>query len=325
MGLSLNQIKAPIANEMKVFEGKFREAMASDTPLLDRIMTYIVKHKGKQMRPMFVLLSAGLCGGVNELSYRGASLVELMHTATLIHDDVVDDAFQRRGVFSINALWKNKIAVLVGDFLLSKGLLLSLDNGDHRMLQILSDAVRAMAEGELLQIEKARKLNTKEEVYFEIIKKKTASLISSCCGIGAASNGKDEEVVKHLSLFGEKVGIAFQIKDDLFDYGNDDGIGKPVGIDLQEKKLTLPIIYSLNQTDGKTRRHMVKLIKGYKNDKSALTEFVSFVREAGGISYSRDMMNSYKEEALAMLEEYPDSEYRQSLGDLVRFTVERKK
>mgnify|MGYP000627729737 CR=1 FL=1 len=325
MSLNLDKIKQPIAQEMKVFEKEFRAAMSSKVPLLDRIMTYIVKRKGKQMRPMFVLLSAGITGGVNERTYRGASLVELMHTATLIHDDVVDDAFQRRGFFSVNALWKNKITVLVGDYLLSSGLLLSLNNDEFKMLKILSEAVKAMAEGELLQIEKARTLNTNEDVYFDIITKKTASLISSCCAIGAASNDPDEEVLDKMRVFGESVGIAFQIKDDLFDYGDGSDIGKPRGIDIQEKKLTLPLIYALQNVDEKEKKQMIKRIKGFKNKKKDLNAISQFVFDNGGISYSVEKMHSFKDKALQILEEFEPSEYRDSLSDMVRFTIERKK
>lgn len=325
MSLSLDKIKEPIAHEMRVFEKEFRVAMSSKVPLLDRIMNYIVKRKGKQMRPMFVLLTAGLTGGINERTYRGASLVELMHTATLIHDDVVDDAFQRRGFFSVNALWKNKIAVLVGDYLLSSGLLLSLQNKEFKMLTILSEAVKAMAEGELLQIEKARTLNTNEDVYFDIITKKTASLISSCCAIGAASNEPGEEVLDKMRVFGESVGIAFQIKDDLFDYGDGNDIGKPRGIDIQEKKLTLPLIYALQNVDEKERKRMIKLIKVFKNKKKDLNSISEFVFDKGGIAYSVEKMHSFKDKALDVLTTFEPSPYRTSLEQMVRFTIERKK
>lgn len=325
MAISLDQIKEPIAQEMKVFEKEFRAAMSSKVPLLDRIMTYIVKRKGKQMRPMFVLLASGVTGGINERTYRGASLVELMHTATLIHDDVVDDAFQRRGFFSVNALWKNKIAVLVGDYLLSSGLLLSLQNKEFKMLEILSEAVKAMAEGELLQLEKARKLNTNEDVYFDIITKKTASLISSCCAIGASSNPCDDEMLDKMRVFGESVGIAFQIKDDLFDYGDGSDIGKPRGIDIQEKKLTLPLIYALQNVDEQEQKAIIKRIKGFKNKKKDLNAISEFVFENGGIKYSVDKMHSFKDKALNILNEFEPSVYRTSLEGLVRYTIERKK
>lgn len=325
MSLNLDKIKEPIAQEMMVFEKKFRAAMSSKVPLLDRIMTYIVKRKGKQMRPMFVLLSAGVTGGINEKTYRGASLVELMHTATLIHDDVVDDAFQRRGFFSVNALWKNKIAVLVGDYLLSSGLLLSLKNKEFQMLEILSEAVQAMAEGELLQLEKARKLNTNEAVYFDIITKKTASLISSCCAIGAASNPTEEATLDKMRAFGENVGIAFQIKDDLFDYGDGSDIGKPRGIDIQEKKLTLPLIYALQNVGETDQRNMVSKIKSYKNKKKDLNEISEFVFTNGGIKYSVEKMHAFKDKALTILDGFEPSKYQNSLKDLVRYTIEREK
>ena len=325
MTLSLDKIKEPIAHEMKVFEKEFRAAMSSKVPLLDRIMTYIVKRKGKQMRPMFVLLSAGITGGINEKTYRGASLVELMHTATLIHDDVVDDAFQRRGFFSVNALWKNKIAVLVGDYLLSSGLILSLKNKEFQLLEILSEAVKAMAEGELLQIEKARTLNTNEDVYFDIITKKTASLISSCCAIGAACNEVDDAKLDLMREFGESVGIAFQIKDDLFDYGDGDDIGKPRGIDIQEKKLTLPLIYALQNVGEKQRNAMIKRIKSKKVKKSDLNAIAEFVFTNNGIKYSIDKMNEYKDRAMEILTKFEPSPYRASMEQLVRFTIERKK
>jgi octaprenyl-diphosphate synthase len=325
MSISLDQIKEPIAHEMKVFEKEFRAAMSSKVPLLDRIMTYIVKRKGKQMRPMFVLLSAGVTGGIHEGTYRGASLVELMHTATLIHDDVVDDAFQRRGFFSVNALWKNKIAVLVGDYLLSSGLLLSLQNDEFKMLKILSEAVKAMAEGELLQLEKARKLNTNEDVYFDIITKKTASLISSCCAIGASSNTDDDEILDKMRVFGESVGIAFQIKDDLFDYGDGSDIGKPRGIDIQEKKLTLPLIHALQNVDEKERKAIIKRIKSFKNKKKDLNVISEFVFEHGGIKYSVDKMHEYKNKALDVLNTFEPGPYRDSLEGLVQYTIERKK
>lgn len=324
MAITLDEIKAPIEEEMKIFEKKFRVAMASNVALLDRVMSYIVKHKGKQMRPMLVLLSAGISGGIDEKTYRGASLVELMHTATLVHDDVVDDAFQRRGFFSVNALWKNKIAVLIGDFLLSQGLLLSLDNNDFHLLKILSEAVKAMSEGELLQIEKSRTLNTKEEVYFDIITKKTASLISSCCAIGAASNNKDEEFLNKMRDFGRNVGIAFQIKDDLFDYGEAD-VGKPVGIDLQEKKLTLPLIFALQNTTEKERKLMIKTVKNYKNNRSDQQLVAEFVHRTGGIKYATEKMNEYKNNALDLLNTFEPSAYRDSLAKLVQFTIDRKK
>ena len=319
---NLDQIKAPIDEHLKVFESKFREAMRSSVPLLDTIMTYIVKRKGKQIRPIFVFFSASLFNGVNESTYRAASLVELLHTATLVHDDVVDDSDERRGFFSINALWKNKIAVLVGDYLLSRGLLLSVENKDYHLLEIVSTAVKEMSEGELLQIEKTRNLNLSEEVYFDIIRKKTASLIASCCAIGAASAGASPEQVEQMRLFGEKAGIAFQMKDDLLDYGDED-IGKPTGIDLKEKKLTLPIIYTLNNADKATRNRIINIIKNEHHKKAKVTEVVNYVNSHNGIAYTRDKMNAIKQEALDILNQMPESTFKPSMQALVDFIIDR--
>ncbi len=319
---NLDQIKAPIDEHLKAFESKFREAMRSSVPLLDTIMTYIVKRKGKQIRPIFVFFSASLFNGVNESTYRAASLVELLHTATLVHDDVVDDSDERRGFFSINALWKNKIAVLVGDYLLSRGLLLSVENKDYHLLEIVSTAVKEMSEGELLQIEKTRNLNLSEEVYFDIIRKKTASLIASCCAIGAASAGASPEQVEQMRLFGEKAGIAFQMKDDLLDYGDED-IGKPTGIDLKEKKLTLPIIYTLNNADKATRNRIINIIKNEHHKKAKVTEVVNYVNSHNGIAYTRDKMNAIKQEALDILNQMPDSTIKPSMQALVDFIIDR--
>ena len=324
MALNIKDIQAPISSEMSEFERKFKELMKSDVFLLDRIMGYIVKRKGKQMRPMFVFLTAKVCGEVTDATYRGAGLIELLHTATLVHDDVVDDANYRRGFFSVNALWKNKIAVLVGDYLLSRGLLLSINNGDFGLLKIVSEAVREMSEGELLQIEKARKLDINEEVYFDIIRQKTASLIASCCAVGASSAGVEEETVTMVKAFGEKVGIAFQIKDDLFDYGNDE-IGKPLGIDIKERKMTLPLIYALNQATWMQKRRIIYIIKNQNNQSKKVDEVIAFVKESGGMAYAKDMMQRYYSEAIEILEKFPPSEYRQSLADLVKFTIERNK
>lgn len=298
--------------------------MQSSVPLLDIITQYLYKQKGKQMRPMFVFFSAGLCGEINESTHRGASLVELLHTASLVHDDVVDDANERRGFFSINALWKNKVAVLVGDFLLSKGLLLSVNNNEHDLLKIVSEAVEQMSEGELLQIEKARKLDIQEDIYYEIIRKKTASLISSCCASGAASVHADAETIQKMKLFGEKVGIAFQIKDDLFDFGLDD-VGKPVGNDIKEKKMTLPLIYALNQTTKTQKRHIINLIKNHNEDNDKVTEVINFVRSSGGLNYATEKMLQYQQEAFNILEEFPDNQYKEGLKQLVKFTTERNK
>lgn len=322
---SLNQIKAPINDELTLFESKFRQSMKSSVSLLDTIMTYIVKRKGKQMRPMFVLFTAKLNRGIEEPTYRGAALVELLHTATLVHDDVVDDSNKRRGFFSINALWKNKIAVLVGDYLLSKGLLLAVRNKDFQLLEIVSDAVEKMSEGELLQIEKARKLNLDEGVYYDIITKKTASLIASCCAIGTASVIPNEpEKIEQMRLFGEKIGIAFQIKDDLFDYGTDD-VGKPLGIDIKEKKLTLPLIYALNHAPNATKRKLVYIIKNQNTDSKKVKEVVDYVYKSGGIEYAKEAMMRYKNDALEILSSFPDNEARTSLRHLVNFVIERKK
>lgn len=312
-----------IGQELKTFESKFSEAVKSNTALLDSIMKYIIKRKGKQLRPMFVFLSAKMHGEVNESTYRAAALVELLHTATLVHDDVVDEAFERRGFFSINAIWKNKIAVLVGDYLLSKGLLLSTDNNDFRHLHILSDAVRQMSEGELLQIEKSRKLNLDENVYFEIIKSKTASLISSACAVGAYSTTHDEEITQKMHLFGEKVGIAFQIKDDLFDYGSED-VGKPTGNDIKEKKLTLPLIHTLNKVDKITKRSLIYIIKNENKDPQKVKQVIEAVHQAGGIKYAEQKMMTYRDEALELLNSFPDSPVKKALEDLVRYTTDRK-
>ena len=292
-----------IAKELSTFEEKFAESVKSNTPLLDRIMKYIIKRKGKQLRPMFVFLSAKLHGTVNESTYRAAALVELLHTATLVHDDVVDESLERRGFFSINALWKNKVAVLVGDYLLSKGLLLSLDNDDFEVLKILSQAVKMMSEGELLQIEKARNLNIKEDIYYEIIKGKTASLLSSACGAGAYTTFKDPAQVNKLKIFGEKTGMAFQIKDDLFDYGSAN-IGKPTGNDIKEKKLTLPLIYTLNNCDKLTRNKIIYIVKNNNTDKSKVNFVIEQVHKSGGIDYATKKMFAFRDEALSILYEF---------------------
>ncbi|HYK76401.1 MAG TPA: polyprenyl synthetase family protein [Daejeonella sp.] len=320
----LDQIKQPIAQELEIFETKFKASMQSSVPLLDRITHYIVKRKGKQIRPMFVFFSAALCGGITEATHRGAALVELLHTATLVHDDVVDNSYQRRGFFSVNALWKNKIAVLVGDFLLSKGLLLSVNNGDFDLLKIVSEAVEQMSEGELLQIEKARRLDIDEKVYYEVIRQKTASLIASCCACGAASAGADAETIAKMRLFGEKVGIAFQIKDDLFDFGLDD-VGKPLGIDIKEKKMTLPLIHALNQASNSEKRHIINLVKNHNEDSAKVSEVIDFVRNSGGMAYAIGQMEKYQEEAFAILKTFPEHVSRTALEQLVRFTTERKK
>jgi octaprenyl-diphosphate synthase len=319
----MKESQAIIKEELVLFESKFREAVKSSVPTLDRIMRFIVKRKGKQLRPMFVLLSARLCGAINESTYRAASLVELLHTATLVHDDVVDDSMERRGFFSTYALWKSKVSVLVGDYLLAKGLLLSLDNSDFRILQILSQAVRLMSEGELLQIEKSRTLNLKEDIYFEIIKNKTASLLAAACAAGAYSSTQNEQYAEKMRLFGEKAGIAFQIKDDLFDYGSEK-VGKPTGNDIREKKLTLPLIYTLNNTDPATRRKLIYIIKNQNKDRDKVQLLIEEVIKAGGIAYANKKMLEYRDEALAVLYEFSDSEARKGLEELVRFTTDRK-
>ncbi|MCW3071883.1 MAG: polyprenyl synthetase [Bacteroidetes bacterium] len=322
--MTVDQIKAPVAKEMEEFELKFKSSMKSTVPLLDKITRYIVKRKGKQLRPMFVFLSAKVCGEMNESTYRAASLIELLHTATLVHDDVVDDSNERRGFFSVNALWKNKIAVLVGDFLLSRGLLLSVDNNDFHLLGLVSNAVREMSEGELLQIEKARKLDIDERVYYEIIRKKTASLIASCCACGAASVTSDKQVIDRMLAFGEAVGIAFQIKDDLFDYGDGSNIGKPTGIDIKEKKMTLPLIYALNKASWLEKRRIISIVKNNNNDPKKVAEVIDFVIKSGGIQYAESQMNEYKEKALSILSGFNDSASRTSLSELVKYTTERK-
>jgi octaprenyl-diphosphate synthase len=322
---ALDKIKQPVRLEMEEFEGRFRSSMRSEVALLDKITRYIVKRKGKQMRPMFVFLTAKMLSGTNDQTYRAATLIELLHTATLVHDDVVDDADRRRGFFSINALWKNKVAVLVGDYLLSRGLLLAVKHKDFHLLEITSNAVQEMSEGELLQMEKARKLDITEEVYFNIIRQKTASLIASCCAAGAASVSEDKDVIEQMRLFGETVGIAFQIRDDLFDYGSAIDIGKPTGIDIKEKKMTLPLIYALNSSDRSEKRYIINTIKNHNTDEKRVAKVIEMVREKGGIEYTVSHMKEYQQKALSMLESYPDNEARTSLVDLVNFVIDRTK
>lgn len=321
----VEQIKKPIYKEMELFEEKFTESMSSKVALLNRITHFIVNRKGKQMRPMFVFLVAKLTGNgkINERTYRGASVIELIHTATLVHDDVVDDSNKRRGFFSINALWKNKIAVLVGDYLLSKGLLLSIENEDFDLLKIISVAVREMSQGELLQIEKSRDLDITEEVYYEIIRQKTATLLAACCAMGAQSVGAPEEDVKKMHQFGELLGMAFQIKDDLFDYG-DQQIGKPRGIDIKEKKMTLPLIYTLNKVDPKERRLIINTIKNHNTDKPKVKALIAQVKSEGGLDFAIQKMEAYKKQALALLEEFPNNEYRSALALMLNYVTERK-
>jgi octaprenyl-diphosphate synthase len=322
--LNLNEIKRPIAAEIDVFEEKFKASMQSSVPLLDRITHYIVKRKGKQMRPMFVFFSASLCGGITEATHRGAALVELLHTATLVHDDVVDNSYQRRGFFSINALWKNKIAVLVGDFLLAKGMELSLANNDFELLRIVNEAVKQMSEGELLQVEKARRMDVNEGIYYEVIRQKTASLIAACCACGASSAGADAETVNKMHRFGEKIGIAFQIKDDMFDFGTDD-VGKPLGIDIKEKKITLPLIYALSHTTTSEKRRIINLVKNHNEDPEKVNQIINFVHQTGGLEYAENEMQKYQQEAFEILNTFPAGEARTGLEQLVRYTTERNK
>jgi octaprenyl-diphosphate synthase len=321
-----SQIKQPILTEMELFEKKFYESMSSKVALLNRITYYIVNRKGKQMRPMFVFLTAKMLSGgtVNERTYRGACVIELIHTATLVHDDVVDDSNRRRGFFSINALWKNKIAVLVGDYLLSKGLLLSIDHGDFDLLRIISVAVREMSEGELLQIEKARRLDITEDIYYEIIRQKTATLIAACCALGAKSVSDDEVQVETMRKFGELIGMAFQIKDDLFDY-TDEAIGKPTGIDIKEQKMTLPLIYALNNCSSKEKSWCINSIKNHNKDKKRVKEVIQFVKDKNGLTYAEEKMAQFQQEALALIQNFPNSTYKDSLVLMVNYVIERKK
>ncbi len=319
----MEQVKKVIGTQLALFEKKFTEHVKGSNPLLDRIMKFIIKRKGKQMRPMFVLLCAEMAGGIKERTYRAASLIELLHTATLVHDDVVDNSMIRRNFFSINALWKNKVAVLVGDYLLSKGLLLSLENDDYQILKITSRAVKEMSEGELLQMEKARKLDIEEETYFNIIKGKTSSLLSAACSAGAFSSSEDDNVTEYFRQFGEYVGIAFQIKDDLFDYGQDN-IGKPTGIDIKEKKMTLPLIYTLQKADRATKKKIIYIVKNQNTDKDKVNEVINYVHKSGGIEYSVQKMKEYQGKALTMLEQYPDSASKSALIELVNYVIDRK-
>ncbi len=324
VNLSIEEIQKSIDQELLNFENKFSNSMKTKVFLLDKITNYIVRRKGKQIRPMFVFLTSKLCGNTTESTYTGAALIELLHTATLVHDDVVDDSNYRRGFFSINALWKNKIAVLVGDFLLSKGLLLAIEHKEFQLLEIVSNAVKEMSEGELLQLEKARKLDITEDIYYEIIKNKTASLIASCCAVGLASVSKDETLIAQAKLFGEKVGIAFQIKDDLFDYGTEE-IGKPVGIDIKEKKMTLPLIYALNNCTWLEKQKIIFIIKNQSHKSKKVTEVIDFVKSTGGLEYAINAMNKYHHEAIEILHQFPSSLHRDALEGLVNFTINRKK
>ena len=309
---------------MKLFEQKFYESMQSNVPLLDKVTRFIVTTKGKQMRPMFVFLCAKLVGDVNEKTFRGASMIELIHTATLVHDDVVDESFKRRNFFSINALWKNKIAVLVGDYLLSKAVLLSTDHKDFDLLAVISRTIREMAEGELLQLEKARKLDITEEVYYEIIRQKTATLIAACCEIGVVSNNVDETMAKKMMEFGTLTGMAFQIKDDLFDYLTSNIIGKPVGIDIKEQKMTLPLIHTLKTANAVDRKHYFNTIKRYNNDTKRVKELIDFVKSSGGLDYAISVMKDYQQRAKNILDDFPDSEAKHSLNLMLDYVIERK-
>lgn len=323
--LTLEEIKKPIQPNLQEFDKKFRVSMRSSVALLDTVTRYLYKQKGKQMRPMFVFLTAKMCGEINESTYTAASMIELLHTASLVHDDVVDDSNERRGFFSINALWKNKIAVLVGDYLLSRGLLISLEGNEFNLLKIMSVAVREMSEGELLQIEKARRLDISEELYFEIIRKKTASLISSCCACGAASVGASGEMTGQMAKFGEYVGISFQIKDDLFDFESGNRTGKPNGIDIKEQKMTLPLIYMLSQLTPGDKRKTIRVIKNHHDEPARVAEIIRQVNNSGGISYARNKMLEYRQKALDILDALPKNEARESLEKLVIYTTERNK
>lgn len=325
MSEATQKIKAPVAEHVKIFESKFKDSMKSSVPLLDKITNYIVKRKGKQLRPMFVFLSAQTVGNINDSTYRAATLIELLHTATLVHDDVVDDSNERRGFFSLNAIWKNKIAVLIGDFLLSRGLLLSMENDDFHLLKITSNAVKEMSEGELLQIEKARRLDISEEIYYEIIRQKTASLVAACCACGAASVTTDKNTIEQFREFGILTGMAFQIKDDLFDFGSSSEIGKPTGIDIKEKKMTLPLIYALNNSSWGEKRKIIKIVKNHNTDSEKVNEVIDFVIKKGGIAYAEKVMHDYKNRAIHILKQFPESPSRNSLELLVNYSIERKK
>lgn len=321
----IKNIEQLLRPDLKTFKMVFKQAMDSKVPLLDIVLRYIHKQKGKQMRPMFVFLSAHITGEPKEATARAASLIELLHTATLVHDDVVDEAEKRRNLFSVNALWKNKIAVLAGDFLLSKGLSLALAAKDYEVLEIVSEATREMAEGELLQIEKARRLDIKEEVYFEIIRKKTATLISSCCASGAASTGASPEIINQMKQFGESIGIAFQIKDDIFDFEKTNAIGKPQGIDIKEQKMTLPLIYMLNTMAPADRKKAIRVVKKHHNKPEKVSALVDQVNASGGIQYAEEQMYAYRDKALKILEQFEDSDYKKAMVSLVNYTCERKK
>ena len=322
--MTVKQILEPIGEEMSEFEGRFTESMKSKVPMLNKITHYIIRRKGKQMRPMFIFLTAKMLGDVDEKSYDAATLVELLHTATLVHDDVVDDANERRGFFSVNALWKNKIAVLVGDFMLSKVLLLSIENENTKMLAVVARAVREMSEGELLQIEKARKLDITEEIYFEVIRKKTASLIATCCELGAISVERFD-VSETMREFGETIGIAFQLKDDIFDYGEPGNIGKPTGLDIRERKMTLPLIYVLNNSPLEIKKELINIVKNHNEDPKKVKRAIELVIENGGIEYTHRKMEEYKQKSLELISRIPESSSKKALIGLIEYTINRKK
>ena len=323
MGNILEEIKNPIKQEMKLFEKKFQESMRSEVFLLDKITQFILKTKGKQIRPIFVFLCAKLVGEITEKTHRGASMIELIHTATLVHDDVVDESFKRRGFFSINALWKNKIAVLVGDYLLSKSVIISTENQDFDILAVISKTIREMSEGELLQLEKSRKLDITEDVYYEIIRKKTATLIAACCEVGAISNNVNVELAQKMRDFGTYTGIAFQVKDDLFDYLKKNATGKPLGIDIKEKKLTLPLIYAMNSVKKDERKYYFNIVKNYSHETDKVNELMEFVKKSGGISYAEKVMLNYQKKALEILDDFPDNEAKKSLQLMLNYIIKR--
>lgn len=321
----LYEIRQPVDEEMKMFEKHFRSSMKSKVPLLDLITHYILRRKGKQMRPLFVFLTAKMLGNVRESTFHAASFIELLHTATLIHDDVIDESYERRGFFSINALWHSKVAILIGDYLLAKGLLLAVDNHEYDLLNIVSEAVREMSEGELLQIQKSRKLNINKEEYYEIIRMKTATLISACTASGAYSAGADKATIENLKKFGEYVGMAFQIKDDLFDYQKKGITGKPAGNDIKEKKFTLPLIHALENGDSNVKRQIIKAIKRQNNNARKIQEIIDFAVQNKGIEFSVMKMNEYKDSAIELIKDFPENDAKKSLIALVNYVVTRNK
>ncbi|HQN98056.1 MAG TPA: polyprenyl synthetase family protein [Bacteroidales bacterium] len=324
MSPNLDRIKAPVADDIKAFEQTFRKALKSNTRLLDLVLQYLLKQKGKQIRPLFVFLTAAATGKITTSTHHAAALIELLHTATLVHDDVVDDSNQRRGLFSINALWKNKIAVLVGDYLLARGLLLAMENEEYALLKIVSEATRDMSEGELMQMEKARRLDIDEQIYFEIIRKKTASLIASCCACGATSSGANQDIIIKMKTFGEKTGIAFQIQDDLFDYQQNNSTGKPIGIDIREHKLTLPLIYTLNHCSYTEKKKIIHTVKKDGEKRKAVEEIIDLVNRYGGLEYAQNKMLEYRNQALSLLDDLPASPALDSLRELVVYSTHRE-